>query len=181
MRADQRAGFPHQLRPDAGAEGAISRLPKLGPRGEGWVIIQAAFLAAIFTAGVLTGPDWPQGHSTALQAIGGVLVVVGVIVGVLGLRALRGAMTGPLLAERASHLVEDGMYALMRHPIYAGQILITLGWSLLRSSFATLLLSLMYAVFLDLKGRREETVLSERFSQYADYARRVRRFLPGVY
>jgi protein-S-isoprenylcysteine O-methyltransferase Ste14 len=159
----------------------MSRLPKLGSRGEGWVIIQAAFLAAIFTAGMLTGSDWAHGQSTALQAIGGVLIVIGVVIGVLGLRALRRAMTGPLLAERTSQLVEDGLFAVMRHPIYAGQILITLGWSLLRSSFATLLLSLMYAVFLDLKGRREETVLSERFSGYADYARRVRRFLPGVY
>jgi protein-S-isoprenylcysteine O-methyltransferase Ste14 len=159
----------------------MSRLPKLGPRGEGWVIIQAALLAAIFAAGVLTGPDWFHGQRTALQTIGVVLVVVGVVIGVLGLLDLRRAMTGPLLAERTSQLVEDGMYAVMRHPIYAGQILITLGWSLLRSSFATLLLSLMYAVFLDLKGRREETVLSERFPGYADYARRVRRFLPGVY
>jgi protein-S-isoprenylcysteine O-methyltransferase Ste14 len=159
----------------------MSRLPQLGPRGEGWVIIQVAFLAAIVAAGLLTGPDWAHGQATALQTIGGVLIVVGVIIGVLGIRALRRAMTGPLLAERTSHLVQDGMYGVMRHPIYAGQILIALGWSLLRSSVATLLLSLMYAVFLDLKGRREEAVMSEKFSGYADYARRVRRFIPGAY
>ena len=157
----------------------MSRLPKLGPRGEGWVVIQAAFLAAILAAGLLTGPDWVQ--ATALRVIGGALVVVGVTIGALGIRALRRAMTGPLLAERTSHLVQDGIYVVMRHPIYSGQILVTLGWSLVRSSFATLLLSVMYAVFLDLKGRREEAVISERFSGYADYARRVRRFIPGVY
>lgn len=159
----------------------MSHLPGLGSRDEGWVVIQAALLVAIVAAGVLTGPDWFHNQRTALQTIGGVLIAVGVVVGVLGIRDLRRAMTGPLVAERTSQLVEDGIYAVMRHPIYAGQILITLGWSLLRNSFATLLLSLIYAVFLDLKGRREETVLSERFSGYADYAQRVRRFLPGVY
>ena len=138
-------------------------------------------LAAILAIGMLTGPNWSYVQATALQAIGGAPIVVGVIVGALGIRALRRAIIGPLLAERTSHLVQDGIYAVMRHPIYAGQILVTLGWSLLRNSFATVVLSLIYAVFLDLKGRREEAVISERFSEYADYARRVRRFIPGVY
>jgi protein-S-isoprenylcysteine O-methyltransferase Ste14 len=163
------------------AEGAMTRLPKLGPRGEGWVVIQAAFLAGILAAGLLSRLNWSYGQATALQAIGGALIAVGVIVGALGIRALRRAMTGPLLAERTSRLVQDGIYAVMRHPIYAGQVLITLGWSLLRSSFATLVLSLVYAVFVDLKGRREEAAIRERFSGYADYARRVQRFVPGVY
>ena len=159
----------------------MTRLPKLGPRGEGWVVIQAAFLAAILAGGLLTGPDWSYGQATGLKAAGGVLIAGGVTVGALGIRALRRAMTGSLLAERTSRLVQDGIYGAIRHPIYAGQILVALGWSLLRSSFAALVLGLMYAVFLDLKGRREEAVISERFSGYADYARRVRRFVPGVY
>jgi protein-S-isoprenylcysteine O-methyltransferase Ste14 len=161
----------------------MSRVPKLGPRGEGWVIIQVALLAAIVAAGTFaqSKKGYRLRRSRTGKRIGGVLIVVGGIIGVLGIRALRRGMTGPLLAERTSHVVQDGMYAVMRHPMYAGQILMTLGWSLLRSSFATLLLSLAYAVFLDLKGRREETVMSERFSGYADYARRVRRFIPGVY
>lgn len=159
----------------------MTRLPKLGPRGEGWVVIQASFLATILAAGLLIGPGWSHSHATALQVIGGALIGVGVIVGAFGIRALHRAMSGGLLAESTSHLVQDGICAVIRHPFNAGQIMVTLGWSLLRSNFATLVLSLMYTVFLDLKSRREEVAISERFSGYADYARRVRRFVPGVY
>lgn len=75
-------------------EGATTRLPKLGPRGEGWVVIQAAFLVSILAAGLLTGPDLSYGRATAFRAIAGALIVVGLIVGALGIRALRRAMTG---------------------------------------------------------------------------------------
>ena len=36
-------------------------------------------------------------------------------------------------------------------------------------------------VLLDLKARREEAWLSERFEGYAAYMRRTRRFIPGLY
>jgi protein-S-isoprenylcysteine O-methyltransferase Ste14 len=35
--------------------------------------------------------------------------------------------------------------------------------------------------FFDLKARREERWLRERFADYDDYARRVKRFIPGFY
>jgi protein-S-isoprenylcysteine O-methyltransferase Ste14 len=37
------------------------------------------------------------------------------------------------------------------------------------------------AVFLELKSRREEAWLAERYTEYDEYRRRVRwRFIPGV-
>ena len=36
-------------------------------------------------------------------------------------------------------------------------------------------------VFLDLKSRREERLLIERFPEYVDYPRRVRKLVPFVY
>ena len=48
--------------------------------------------------------------------------------------------------------------------------------SLLRGALDALL-----AVVLDLKSRREEIWLRERFPEYKAYAARTRKFIPGIY
>jgi protein-S-isoprenylcysteine O-methyltransferase Ste14 len=78
-------------------------------------------------------------------------------------------------------LISDGIYRSLRHPIYAGVMLLGIGWALLTASVFALGLALLLAVVLDLKARREEVWLRERFAGYAEYATRTRRFLPGVY
>jgi protein-S-isoprenylcysteine O-methyltransferase Ste14 len=78
-------------------------------------------------------------------------------------------------------LREEGIYAVIRHPIYGGVILSALGWSLWLSP-AALVPTAATGAFLDLKSRREEMWLVERYSRYRDYRARVRnRFLPLVW
>jgi protein-S-isoprenylcysteine O-methyltransferase Ste14 len=78
-------------------------------------------------------------------------------------------------------LVNSGIYARLRHPIYAGLILGSLGWSALTRSPAALVVALVLAAFLDAKARREEAWLLDRYPPYAAYRLRTKRFLPGVY
>jgi protein-S-isoprenylcysteine O-methyltransferase Ste14 len=78
-------------------------------------------------------------------------------------------------------LVESGIYARLRHPIYAGLVLGSLGWSALTRSPAALVVALLLAVFLDAKARREEAWLLDRYPPYAAYRLRTKRFLPGIY
>ena len=78
-------------------------------------------------------------------------------------------------------LVESGIYATIRHPIYAGLILGGLGWSAVTRSLAAALLTVVLATFLDLKSRREEGWLTERYPAYHAYRRRTRRFVPRLY
>jgi protein-S-isoprenylcysteine O-methyltransferase Ste14 len=63
-----------------------------------------------------------------------------------------------------------------------GGILFALGWSTVFASVVGVALTLLAAVFLELKARREEQWLVERLPGYADYRRRVRRkFVPFLY
>jgi len=77
--------------------------------------------------------------------------------------------------------VQTGIYGLVRHPLYSSVILLAVGWSLLWSSGAALAASVALAFLLDAKARVEERWLGEKFSDYAGYARRVRRFFPWIY
>ena len=78
-------------------------------------------------------------------------------------------------------LIQDGVYRQLRHPIYAALILIAIGWSLLTASLLALGLALALALLLDLKARREEVWLRDRYPGYAAYATHTKRFVPGLY
>jgi protein-S-isoprenylcysteine O-methyltransferase Ste14 len=156
------------------------RLPDLGPRGEGWFLIQIALFGAIALAGSL-GPAWAGVARSVGLAAGAGLIVCGALFafrGVLDLRANLTPFPRPLPDAR---LVETGSYRLARHPIYGGLILGAFGWGLATASPVALGLAGVLAVFFDLKSRREEVWLADQFDGYAAYRRRTRRLLPWIY
>ena len=74
-----------------------------------------------------------------------------------------------------------GAYALVRHPMYGGVLLLTLGWSLASSPLA-LAPWTAAVVFLDTKRRREEAWLAEKHPEYEEYRASVRHsLLPFVW
>jgi len=154
------------------------RLPSLGPRGEGWLLGQILLFVIIIVAPV---DAWSDSLAAMAQTYGNALVVLGLIVIALGGIALRGNLTPFPQPRRGGELVESGLYRWIRHPIYAGLMIVAVGASLVRASTIALLVSAILVVFLDLKARREETLLLDRFPEYAAYRRRTRRFVPGLY
>jgi protein-S-isoprenylcysteine O-methyltransferase Ste14 len=153
------------------------RLPALGPHGEGWLAGQIALLVAIVAAG-FAGPRWP---------VPPVFATVGILLAVLGLAAMAagiaelGSSLTPLPRPRAgATLRRGGVFERVRHPIYGGALVAAIGWSLAMRPLA-LVPTAVAAVFLELKSRREEAWLAERYTEYDEYRRRVRwRFIPGV-
>jgi protein-S-isoprenylcysteine O-methyltransferase Ste14 len=159
---------------------AMSRLPSLGPRGEGWVVLQGVLLVAIALCGLLP-PAWGGAARLVSGVAGTGLVAVGCALAVAGMRDLRANLT-PLPHPRdGATLVESGVYALVRHPIYGGLIIAATGWGLLIASVAALILAAVLFAFFDLKSRREEAWLEDRFADYPAYRRRTRRLIPFLY
>jgi protein-S-isoprenylcysteine O-methyltransferase Ste14 len=161
----------------------VSKLPALGPRGEGWVALQFACLAMIGWTGA-TSPGAPAAPLDGMTfAIGVVLVVAGVAVAAAATLELRrgSALTPMPMPLPASDLIVTGPYALVRHPIYAGLLLGSLGWAVLRASVAAVLATVVLAFILDVKRRREEAWLAARFPDYEAYRRRTAALIPHIY
>lgn len=157
----------------------MMRLPSLGPRGEGWVVIQGLLLVITAVAGFL-GPSWAGPFRVATSVAGVCLVTGGMVLAIRGLRDLRDALT-PLPYPRAdAELVETGVYRLVRHPIYGGLVFAAVGWGLLMASPAALVASALLLGFFELKSRREEAWLEGRFAGYAAYRARTRRLIPWI-
>ncbi len=161
----------------------MTRLPTLGPRGEGWFAIQAILGLAIGAAGVagLIGPAWTGDLRVAASATGLCLMAAGAILLLRGVVDLRENLTALPRPRDDARLVETGAYRLVRHPIYGGLIVASAGWGFLTASPLALGLAVVLFGFLDLKSRREEAWLAERFPGYHAYRKRTKRLIPGLY
>ena len=144
-------------------------------RGGWWVVGQSVLLIGVIFLGARYHGQWQS--AWGLFA-GGVLFLLGGAVGIAGVRALGRNRTAFPKPVEGSTLVQNGVYALVRHPLYCSVILVSFGWGLLRESGAALGTALVIAIFLDRKARREERWLHERFSEYAEYQKHVSRFIP---
>jgi protein-S-isoprenylcysteine O-methyltransferase Ste14 len=158
----------------------VSRLPALGPRGEGWVVLQFVLLALVAVAGA-TGPAWEGAARLLTSAVGAVFMALGLGLAFRGLVDLREALT-PLPHPRdGASLVDTGSYRLVRHPIYGGIVLGAAGYGLLTASPLALVGAAVLLGFFRLKSGREEVWLEQRYPGYPEYRRRTRRMIPLVY
>jgi protein-S-isoprenylcysteine O-methyltransferase Ste14 len=156
------------------------RVPELGSRGEGWVLLQTLLFFVIGGCGFI-GVYWPSPAESYLVVLGILLVVVGLAVIVVGALTLGRSFTQLPRPRSSGRLHQHGIYRLVRHPIYGGVMLLALGWAFADAPLALVPIALLALVF-DLKSRREEAWLRERYPEYAAYAERTRsRFIPFVY
>lgn len=158
----------------------MSRLPTLGPRGEGWVVLQFVLLGLVAAAG-LAGPAWDGAARAVTSILGAALLAAGLLLAFRGLVDLRDALT-PLPHPRdGASLVDTGSYRLVRHPIYGGIVLGAAGYGLLTASPPALVGAAALIGFFRLKSGREEVWLEARYPGYAAYRARTRRMIPLVY
>jgi protein-S-isoprenylcysteine O-methyltransferase Ste14 len=161
----------------------MSRLPTLGPRGEGWVLAQGILFVVVAAAGWSVPGAVDPGIAQALDLIGRGLVVLGLLVALAASVLLysRDAFTPNPRPRPEARLVDQGPYRFIRHPIYTAIVLTGLGWALARASGVALLADIVLLVFFDLKRRREEAWLLERVVGYAAYMRRTAALIPRIY
>ena len=110
---------------------------------------------------------------------GGALVVLGLVVMVVAVRAFRAAGTNVETPKPAISLVTDGIYARSRNPMYVSLTLLFGGIAMLANSVWLALLVLPFLAVLRVGViAREERYLERKFGEpYRAYRARVRRWL----
>jgi protein-S-isoprenylcysteine O-methyltransferase Ste14 len=145
-------------------------------RAQGFAPRLCAFMGTFLSLAVVWLPPQPIG--LALSTVSVALLLAGLGFSVYAVLHLGRSFS--VMAE-ARRLVVDGPYARVRHPLYLGEAIATLGLTLqFLSAFALLILSLQLA-FQIIRMRNEEIVLGGMFPEYGDYKMRTARLVPGLY
>lgn len=162
---------------------ADHRLWWKGARGEWFVVAQVVLIGLVFLGPRTVGGQsaWTFPFPQACTVVGAVLMAVGSVLFFAGIVCLDRGLTPLPYPKEGTKLIEKGPYALVRHPIYSGGLVICLGWALYVQGWLTLGYVLVLFVFLDVKARREEKWLLERFPVYTNYQQRVRKLIPFIY
>ncbi len=85
-------------------------------------------------------------------------------------------------AERHQTVIDTGVYGVVRHPMYAGAVLLLVGMALWLESYAGALLASVPVAVLVVRTVIEENLLRRELQGYAAYMQRVRyRLIPLVW
>ena len=106
------------------------------------------------------------------------LVLVGTLVSIAATISLGRCFS---ILPQARALVTDGPYRLVRHPLYAGEMLALIGIMFRYQQPSALLLTVLSIAVQLPRMHFEERVLEEAFPSYREYASRTARLIPGVY
>lgn len=117
--------------------------------------------------------------SLAGQAIGGVILVVGLALLVIANGLFTQAGTNVIPFRPATALVTTGIYRLSRNPMYLGMFAVLLGCAITVGAATALAVPMVFAAIIQSRFiAPEEAMLRETFgSEYEDYCARVRRWL----
>lgn len=118
-----------------------------------------------------------------MEVSGAGLVVVGVVLFVWARRTLGTNYSGRLSTKQGQQLVQNGPYRVIRHPAYAGFLLMALGLAIGYSSLvgiAAIVFALVPAAIYRIGV--EDKLLAEHFgTQFYKYAEQTRRLIPGIW
>ncbi|MBA4099749.1 MAG: isoprenylcysteine carboxyl methyltransferase [Rhodospirillum sp.] len=118
-----------------------------------------------------------------LQVLGAIAIAVSMYIMHLIMRT--NSFAAPVVkiqAERGHRVISDGPYAIVRHPMYGGTLLLIVGIPLLLGSWWGLALSPVLILLFAVRAVMEERTLMAELPGYSDYAARVRyRLVPFVW
>jgi len=112
-----------------------------------------------------------------LRYSGLVFLILGIILGAVSLFQLNINLSPFPTPVSKGKLITNGAFAISRHPIYTGLIFSGLGYAFYRASLFKMLIVLLLLILFYFKSRYEESLLSNKFSEYRNYKERTRRFI----
>ncbi|MBO0879824.1 MAG: isoprenylcysteine carboxylmethyltransferase family protein [Mycobacterium sp.] len=166
---------------------ALERRLRAGPTAEARtpqrIIVSVAFVSVVAII-VFSTLDHRFGWSpvpSALCLVGDILVAIGL--GLAMLAIIQNAYASAnITVETEQTLASTGLYGLVRHPMYTGNVIMMVGIPLALGSYWGLVFVIPGLIALALRIRDEETLLMQELSGYREYAQQVQyRLVPYVW
>jgi protein-S-isoprenylcysteine O-methyltransferase Ste14 len=165
----------------------LERRVKAGPGSEPdpmQNVVQAlaglVFLAIFIVPGLDKRFGWSH-VPLAVSLAGDAMIVIGFLVVFLTFRE-NTFTAGTIEIAEGQHLIDSGPYAVVRHPMYAGALILIAGIPLALGSWWGLIPAALLVPVIVWRLVREEAFLAANLAGYSDYRGRVRwRLAPVIW
>lgn len=111
------------------------------------------------------------------QGLGWLFIFAGTVPIIVGHLQLGWRTHMPSMSDS---LMDTGLYAYVRHPIYAGFLIVFFGLALVHFTALWLLACIFSIIFFLVMAKLEEVDLLQRMPKYSEYMGRVPGFLPTL-
>jgi protein-S-isoprenylcysteine O-methyltransferase Ste14 len=145
---------------------------------KGQVLVVAQFVLLALLVALPHAQLWLVSEEVGNTAV--IILMIGLSITLFGIVSLGNSLTATPVPKESAILRTSGMYAIVRHPIYLGLILVAFGLVIPSGSGFTILVFVLFLGLLSYKARFEEKLLLAKYPEYADYAARVGRLFPLV-
>ena len=84
--------------------------------------------------------------------------------------------------QEGQKVVDNGLYGIVRHPMYSATILLFLSMPIVLGSMPSFAVMLIYIPIINARMKNEEKVLAEGLEGYGEYMRKVRwKVIPFIW
>jgi protein-S-isoprenylcysteine O-methyltransferase Ste14 len=159
------------------------KIVKKGDRLSIWILtisIAIGYSLAFSIASTKIGRIY---HWDFFFLLGAIFAISGLIIRIKSILTLRQQFTYTVTKIENHELIETGLYKLIRHPGYLGQLIIFLGISLSLSNWISVL-SMMISVIIGYIYRiktEEKFMIEQMGDKYIDYQKRTKKLIPKIY
>lgn len=151
------------------------------PMVAAWIYVPLATLARSGKVPVLPGFVVDEPAYAALRWIASIVAVLALAATVKCWRRMGKDWRMDVGLERKTDLITDGLFARIRHPIYAFSILLALCSAVIVPTAPMLAVALVNVVLLNIKAHNEERhLIGVHGDAYAQHLRRTGRFFPRL-
>jgi protein-S-isoprenylcysteine O-methyltransferase Ste14 len=119
----------------------------------------------------------PEPISPALRVISTVIIIVGACLSIYCLNQLGRSFS---MMATARELKTKGSYGIVRHPLYAAEVVMLTGVVLAHGSPLAFGVGAVWLLLQIRRARYEESILRKTFAEYDAYAARVPMLIPGL-
>lgn len=122
-------------------------------------------------------------HWDIFFALGAIMAILGLIIRINSILTLKQQFTYTVTKIENHELIETGLYKVIRHPGYLGQLIIFLGISVSLSNWISILsmiLSVLIGYIYRIKTE-EKFMIEQMGDKYIDYQKRTKRLIPMIY
>ncbi len=148
------------------------------PKDKLLVFLQFVLFAIFALSSRLEAPFYEK---AIFKFIGFVVAFAGFVWVILALYQLNTNLTAYPSPKETGKLITSGLYRIVRHPIYSGILLLSLGVALVMNNFLMLGLFVVLALFFTYKSRYEEGLLIKKYPDYLDYRKKTGGLFPVIF